>query len=85
MIAAKPLGSDFKKISIDQIKAREERLKKIKDQGLIEIATDDQPDTANLGLAEAFLAKKRARQSAGVKDLDQDLAIARDTSTSVVK
>lgn len=45
-------------------------MKKIKDQGLIEIPTDTQPEQANLGLAEAFLAKKRARQTGGVKDLD---------------
>ena len=32
-----PLGSDFKKVTIEQIQAREERLKRIKDQGLIEI------------------------------------------------
>ena len=38
----KPLGSDFKKVSLEQIQAREERLKKIKDQGLIEIAAEDQ-------------------------------------------
>ena len=56
-----PLGADFKKVTIEQIRAREERLRRIKDQGLIEIAADENFTDAPANLADAFAAKRRAK------------------------
>ncbi len=36
-------------------------MKRIKDEALIEIPADEQLDNPNMGLAEAFLAKRRAK------------------------
>ena len=75
-----PLGADFKKVSIEQIQAREERLRQIKDQGLIQINFDDNVQSVEEpNLAEAFAAKRRARMQQK-EPLDQDLAVARDAS-----
>ena len=70
---AMPLGSDFKKVTIEQIQAREERLKRIKDQGLIEIVFDDDNDqtkTAPSSIAEAFAAKRRTAKGEQDDHLD---------------
>ena len=57
-------------------------MKRIKDQGLIEIAADENFTETPANLADAFAAKRRARQGTDEKALDQDLAVARDASSS---
>ena len=83
-----PLGADFKKVPLEKIKEREERLRKIKDSGLIEIALDvhhKSPENSSAGqvnLAEAFAAQRKAKLGNALP-LDQDLAVARDTSATL--
>jgi hypothetical protein len=50
-------------VSLEQIRAREERLKRIKDEALIQIfdANEESVKDTAKNLAEAFLAKKRAK------------------------